>query len=79
LRPIASKENSTPPRALDYCEPDTARAPYRNRRSRRDLRRVDRGTHSSDDAASDERRAIEREAILDFHQRVLMHQHLLCV
>ena len=41
------------------------------------LRRVDHRAVAGDDAAADQRREFERHVLADFHDGVLVHQHLL--
>ena len=66
-------------RALDRCEAYAAGAEHRDRRAGLDLRGPQHRADAGGDAASDERRAIERDVLADFHDRVLMQQHLLAV
>src|SRR5271163_983019 len=67
------------PGTLDCRETDATRTEYRDRRAGLDLGRAQHRADASGDAASDERRAIERDILAAFHDRVLMQQHLLAV
>ena len=67
------------PRALDCREADAARAEHRDGRAGLDFGGVQHRADAGGDAASDQRGAIERDVLADFHQCVLMQQHLLAV
>jgi hypothetical protein len=66
-------------RALNRREPYAARAENRDRGSRLDFRGPQYRADAGGNAASDQRRAIEWNVLADFHERVLMQQHLLAI
>src|SRR5579863_572916 len=66
-------------RTLDCREAHAARTEHRNRRAGLDFRGSQHRTDTGGDTTSDEGRSIERNVLANFHDCVLMQQHLLAV
>src|SRR5207248_641449 len=64
-------------RALDDRQADTAAAEHRNGLPGLEPRAAQRRADTGQDAAADERGAVERDLRIDAHDRVLVQQHLL--
>ena len=64
-------------RPLDNRETDPAAAEHCDGLPRLHSRAAQRCTHTGQDAAADECRLVERQIRVDFHQRILVQQHLL--
>src|SRR5262249_30082124 len=62
-------------RALDDRQPHAATAEHRHRLTGLEPRAPERGTHSREHAASDERSPVERQAWVDPDEGVLVEQH----
>src|ERR1051325_3064001 len=65
------------PRALDDRQPNAAAAEHRNGLPGLEARAAQRRADPGQDAATDQRGAIERDLRVDPHDRILMQQHLL--
>ena len=63
-------------RALNRRQAHSTAAEDRDRRARFDARSVEHRADAGGDAAADQRGAVERNLLGDFHQRVLMHEHV---
>ena len=64
-------------RAVHRRQPDAAAADHRDGAARLDLRRIEHRADAGHHAAADQRGAVQRDARVDLHHGMLVHQHLL--